>query len=124
MATAGNQQGVSSHGGFPIARFKELYNKSYAMSLLAPVIREQIERAMEEEDVNLLGKIYQTLLAEQASEKKNAQDFDSAKNKIIDDYVVAATDIRKRYTEQPMKQKSAAVAEAEKTAAEEMINKI
>ena len=124
MGSTSNQTSSFKAGGFPLARFKELYGKSYAMTLLAPVIKDQIAKAMEENDVQLLGGIYQVLLQEQASEKQIAQDFDSAKNKIVDEYLVAATNIRRRYIESPMKQKIAAAIEAEKTAAEEMLNKI
>ncbi|MBU0668104.1 hypothetical protein KJ835_03195 [Patescibacteria group bacterium] len=113
----------ASAKAFPMNQFRELFAKSYSMSLLTLENRDLIEKAMVENDVTLLEKIYSILLQEQASDRKIAEEFSVDKNRILDDYLVTATDIRRSYLETPMKEKIANAATEEKIEAEEILKK-
>jgi len=110
--------------GFTVEKFLELYGRSNAAGLLPVEMKREVDNAIEKHDMATLQKLYDILLQEQESDKKIVGDFNEAKNKIMDRFMVTATDIRKRYVEAPMKEQSAAAAEAEKAEAEKILNKI
>jgi|WetSurMetagenome_2_1015567.scaffolds.fasta_scaffold1213985_2 hypothetical protein len=107
-----------------IEKFMELFGKSNAAGLLPIEMKMAIDKAIAEKDMSTLKNIYDILLQEQASERNIAREFNDAKNRIVDNFMVAATDVRKKYVEAPMKEKIAAAASEEKAAAEGLLKKL
>lgn len=104
--------------------FKELLKKSPVSARLSSDQKEALETAIRTYDAALLEKLYGMLLQEEAANRQIVSDFQSTQNKLVDNYMVAATEIRKKCVEAPMKEKIAETAQEEKAMAEAMLNKI
>lgn len=109
---------------FSIQNFRELYNRSEAKKYLSAMDIEQIRVAMEKKDTALLEKLYETLLKEQASNDEIVRDFVITKNKILDEFYVEATQIKKRYVEAPMKKRAAKAEQKERKKAEDILKQL
>lgn len=107
-----------------VEKFMELFGKSNAAGLLPVEMKIVLDSAIAGRDMSTLHKLYDILLLEQATETNIAREFNDAKNRIVDNFMVAATDIRKKYVEAPMREKMAAAASDEKADAEQILNKI
>jgi hypothetical protein len=110
--------------GLTIEKFLELYGRSNAAGLLPVEIKMSIDKAIAQQDMTILNKLYQILLREQETNKQIVSDFNESRNKIMERFMVTATDLRKRYMESPLKRQRAAAVEQEKAEAEKILNKI
>jgi len=109
---------------FTIEQFLDLLGKSDAAALLPVEMKLQMDQAIATGDMGTLQRIYDILIAEKDYGKKIVADFSVAKEKIMDRYMVTVTDIRKKYTEGPMKEKIAAATVEEETMADQMLNNL
>lgn len=106
---------------FSIEAFVELFRDSAAKQYMSKMDIEQIRRAVEEKDEYLLKELWPILLAGQTRDEEIVRNFVMTKNKILDDYDVEVVNIRKKFVDNPKKQKLRALSEKEANTAENIL---
>ena len=109
---------------FSIANFRMMFSQSRARQYMSDMEIEQIRVAVEEKDVILLGKLYEILLQEQATDEQIVREFVMTKNKIMDGFMVDAMDAEKKIVESPRKKKVAKAEKKEQKQAEAILKKL
>lgn len=109
---------------FSIANFKKLFENSESRKYMSDMEVRQVDVAIEEKDVMLLGKLYEILLLEQATGQEIIRDFVTTKNRVVDGFMAEAKGIEKKFAEAPFKKKVAAEEKSEQKSAEEMLKRI
>ena len=115
---------VQNDDQFTVEKFLDLLGKSNAAALLPAELRLIMDNAIAKQDLATLQKLYDILQQEKTTESNIAKGFSEAKEKIMDRFMVTATEIRKKYAEAPMKAQIAATVVEEEAIAEQILTKI
>jgi hypothetical protein len=118
------QSAATNSKAFSIRNFREVLRKSSATKYLSDMEIQQVRTAIEEKDLMLLGRLYEILLQQQASDEKIVRDFIFAKNRLTENFETSAVKIEKRDYEAKYQQRQAAIESEEKQKAENIINDI
>ena len=109
---------------FSIDAFKALFRNSRARKYLSRMEVEQIHTALEDKNVKLLETLYGVLLQEKTRDEEIVRDFVMTQNRIMDEYNIELTGIKKKYVDRPLMEESNAAASKEKAEADEILKKI